>query len=325
VRKALAVLVGAAVCTVAVGVADAVNGPPSNSSTGSGQVFFPNPVAQLQNQSLTDQKDADYAALAPAYRTVTLTNLDGSGFLVGDYANVLSETGDPAFSSTNSFIYRRNDDRFEQVMGYYWVTQAQLYIQSLGFGSGKYRPVNKESQDLRINTYGVDNSFSWDKKDLLRFGKGGVDDAEDAEVILHEYGHAVHDAQVPGFGSSLERGRADSGRTLRRGLGRGLLHLDRAALPAAGRSEPALPRGRAGRSARGRPDLVSRSLGHPAEARPREGRHDHPRGTVLVCARHIVQRRSVDDDRDREAALRKPGREGRPRRLCGSWIRLLAS
>ncbi len=205
-RKALAVLVGAAVCTVAVGVANAVNGPPSNSSTGSGQVFFPNPVAQLQNQSLTDQKDADYAALAPAYRTVTLTNLDGSGFLVGDYANVLSETGDPAFSSTNSFIYRRNDDRFEQVMGYYWVTQAQLYIQSLGFGTGKYRPVNKESQDLRINTLGIDNSYSWDKKDVLRFGKGGVDDAEDAEVILHEYGHAVHDAQVPGFGSSLEAG-----------------------------------------------------------------------------------------------------------------------
>ena len=171
-RKALAVLVGAAVCTVAVGVADAVNGPPSNSSTGSGQVFFPNPVAQLQNQNLTDQKDADYAALAPAYRTVTLTNLDGSGFLVGDYANVLSETGDRAFSSTNSFIYRRNDDRFEQVMAYYWVTEAQKYIQRLGFGVTR-RPVNMESQDVRINTYGVDNSFSWDKHDLLRFGKGG--------------------------------------------------------------------------------------------------------------------------------------------------------
>jgi hypothetical protein len=191
---------------VAAGVAGAVNGPPSGSSTGSGQVFFPNPVAQLQNQNLTDQKDADYAALAPAYRTVKLTNLDGSGFLVGDYANIRSETGDPAFSSTNSFMYRRNDDRFEQVMAYYWVTQAQLYYQSLGFGTGKFRAVNKESQDVRINTWGADNSYSWDKHDVLRFGKGGVDDAEDAEVILHEYGHATHDSQVPGFGSSLQAG-----------------------------------------------------------------------------------------------------------------------
>lgn len=33
-----------------------------------------------------------------------------------------------------------------------------------------------------------------------------MDDGEDGEVIVHEYGHAVHDAQVPGFGSSLEAG-----------------------------------------------------------------------------------------------------------------------
>jgi hypothetical protein len=36
--------------------------------------------------------------------------------------------------------------------------------------------------------------------------QGGVDDAEDADVILHEYGHAIQDNQVPGFGSSLEAG-----------------------------------------------------------------------------------------------------------------------
>src|SRR5512146_2558028 len=69
-------------------------------STGTGQVFFPNPVAYLQNQSLTDQKDANYPALQPAYVTVTLTNLDGSGYLRGDWANILSETGNPAFSTT---------------------------------------------------------------------------------------------------------------------------------------------------------------------------------------------------------------------------------
>ncbi|MCI0563972.1 MAG: M36 family metallopeptidase, partial [Nitrososphaera sp.] len=36
------------------------------------------------------------------------------------------------------------------------------------------------------------------------FGTGGVDDAEDADIILHEYGHAIQDAQVPGFGPSGE-------------------------------------------------------------------------------------------------------------------------
>jgi hypothetical protein len=141
---------------------------------------------------------------------VTLTNLDGSGYLRGDWANVRSSTGDLAFSPTNTFLYNRTDDRFEQVMGYYWVTEAQRYIQSLGFGVTR-RPVNKESQDVRINQWGVDNSFSWDKKDYLRFGKGGVDDAEDAEVILHEYGHAIHDSQVAGFGASIEAGAIGEG------------------------------------------------------------------------------------------------------------------
>jgi len=183
------------------------------SSTGLGQVFLPNPVAELEDQSLTDQKDANYDALIPAYHIVTLTNLDGSGYLRGDWANIRSETGDPAFSSTNTFIYTRDDDRFEQVMAYYWITEAQKYIQSLGFGT-TYRPINMESQDVRINQLGYDNSFSWDKKDYLRFGKGGVDDAEDAEVILHEYGHAMLDSQSTpfgAFGASQEAGAIHEG------------------------------------------------------------------------------------------------------------------
>jgi len=191
--------------------AAAASKPGTGSSTGTGRVFFPNPVALLQNQSLTDQNDADYAALQPAYRTVALTNLDGSGYLIGDWVNISSETGDPAYSPTNTFSYGRSDDRFEQVMAYYWITEAQKYIQSLGFGSTR-RPVNKESQDVRINQWGQDNSFQTNHpKDELRFGKGGVDDAEDAEVILHEYGHAIQDSQIASFGSSEEAGAIGEG------------------------------------------------------------------------------------------------------------------
>jgi zinc metalloprotease ZmpB len=171
-------------------------------STGVGTVFLPNPVAELQNESLTDQKDADYAALQPTYHDVTLTDLDGSGTLTGRWAQVVSETGDPARSATNTFRYHRNDDRFEQVMAYYWITEAQKYIQSLGFGTGRYPPVDMQSQRVRINQLGYDNSFATDHpKDELRFGKGGVDDAEDAEVILHEYGHAIHFSQNFSFAS----------------------------------------------------------------------------------------------------------------------------
>jgi len=179
--------------------------PGSASSTGTGQVFMVNPVQSSGDQTLTDQMDSAGAVPDSAYATVTLHNLDGSGYLRGTWVNIVAETGTPAYSPTGSFTYLRDDDRFEQVMAYYFVDAAQRYLQGLGFGS-ELAAVNAESQDVRTNQWGIDNSYSWDKHDVMRFGKGGVDDAEDGEVIVHEYGHAVHDAQVTGFGSSLEAG-----------------------------------------------------------------------------------------------------------------------
>jgi len=181
--------------------------------TGTAQVFVPNPVQSLGNESLTDQKDSDAAVPAAAYYRVTLTNLDGSGFLRGDWANVSSETGNPAFSPTNTFVYTRSQDEFEQVMAYYWITQAQLYIHSLGFGETR-PPIDNRPQNVRLNQLGADNSFATDHpKNELRFGKGGVDDAEDAEVVLHEYGHAIHFSQNFSFASeeagAISEGFAD--------------------------------------------------------------------------------------------------------------------
>ena len=199
-RKLFLLLAAIALATGSATSAMAAS-PGPGSSTGIGSVFVPNPVQSLGNESLTDQKDADAAVPAAAYDDVTLTNLDGSGFLKGDYAAVVSETGNPAFSATNTFRYTRHQDEFEQVMAYYWVTQAQRYIHSLGFGESR-RPIDNRPQAVRINQFGQDNSFATDHpKDELRFGKGGVDDAEDAEVILHEYGHAIHFAQNFVFGS----------------------------------------------------------------------------------------------------------------------------
>src|SRR5690348_10834817 len=189
-----------AMAVVVVAAASAGKTGPGT-STGSAQVFVPNPVQSLGDESLTDQKDADSAVPAAAYHAVKLTNLDGSGFLHGDYATVVTETGNPAYSPTNTFAYTRHQDEFEQVMAYYWITEAQKYIQSLGFGTTR-RAIDKQPQRVRINQLGADNSFETDHPNLeIRYGKGGVDDAEDAEVILHEYGHAIHSSQNFSFAS----------------------------------------------------------------------------------------------------------------------------
>ena len=208
-RRHTTALAGAATASLALGLllagpAHATKGG-SGSSTGTASVFMVNPVQSSGNEGLTDQNDSDAAVPASAYATVQLRNLDGSGYLRGAWVTVQSATGTPAFSTTNTFMYTRHQDQFEQVMGYFWVNQAQEYLQSLGFGSTLPGIVH-ESFNVKIDQYGGDNSFQTSKPYRVRLGKGGVDDAEDAEVIVHEYGHAVHQSQVPGFGSSEEAG-----------------------------------------------------------------------------------------------------------------------
>jgi hypothetical protein len=209
-RLLAATALAACASLTAVGV---LAGPASATKTGSGSptgtasVFMVNPVQSTGDQGLTDAKDAASAVPAAAYATAQLRNLDGSGYLSGKYVRVTTSTGTPAYSTTNTFRYTRDQDQFEQVMAYFWINQAQEYLQSLGFRpGGPLQPILARPMDTKINQYGVDNSYFTSKQQFLRFGKGGVDDAEDAEVVDHEYGHAIQDDQVTGFGSSLDAG-----------------------------------------------------------------------------------------------------------------------
>jgi hypothetical protein len=212
-RSRLLVLAAAALLGAVLVAAALAGQPASGASTGIASVFVSNPVQSLGDESLTDQKDADGAVPAAAYHDVVLTNLDGSGYLRGTYASVVSETGNAAYSATNTFRYTRHQDEFEQVMAYYWITEAQKYVHSLGFGETR-RGIDNVSQPVRIDQWGADNSFTTDHPSSeIRFGKGGVDDAEDAEVILHEYGHALHQGQNFSFASeqagAISEGFAD--------------------------------------------------------------------------------------------------------------------
>jgi Zn-dependent metalloprotease len=172
---------------------------------GRGQVFDPNPVVRLQNESLTDNEDADSPIFRRAYRNVRLTKLDrGRTTLQGAYANNVSEN--PVTSPRRVYRFNRSQDGFEQVMAYYTITSAQEYIHRLGF-----RDVNDEPQDFITTGFADDNSFFDDTTDSITFGTGGVDDAEDNEVIWHEYGHAIQADQVPGYGQSEEAGAIGEG------------------------------------------------------------------------------------------------------------------
>ncbi|GAM10158.1 extracellular metalloproteinase 4 [Geobacter sp. OR-1] len=175
-------------------------------ATGKGKVFLPNPVVTLDRDDLLDLKDGDNDVFAKAYKPVQLKELDSSGFLKGPYVDT-TKTRNAAKSATLDFQFTRSDERFEEVMAYFHIDAVQRYIQSLGFTGGK----GILNRQIRVNAHGTreDNSFydpSPGRKDIT-FGDGGVDDAEDAEIIIHEYGHAIQDAIVPGYGQKTE-GRA---------------------------------------------------------------------------------------------------------------------
>ncbi len=206
IRSSLALIAVAATAAGTFAIAPASTAkPPTGDKTASAKVFMVNPVQSSGDQTLTDMNDSAAAVPTSAYATVQVRNLDGSGYLRGKWAVVESSTGAPAYASDGKFYYTRDQDQFEQVMAYFWVNQAEEYLQSLGFGS-TLPPILDEPFAVKVGQYGGDNSYMTDKPLRIRLGKGGVDDAEDAEVIVHEYGHAVHADQVSGYGTSLDAG-----------------------------------------------------------------------------------------------------------------------
>jgi Zn-dependent metalloprotease len=172
---------------------------------GTGQVFRVNAVVATQDNSLRDDRDSAAAVPATAYEIVTLQGLTGNGHLDGVYASS-SRSKKPVFSAGHDFVFDRSQDGFSETMGYYYLDYAQRYIQSLGFSN-----VNNRQQAFSVNRFKKDNSFYSPGTKDLTFGTGGVDDAEDADVILHEYGHSIQDNQVPGFGSTAEAGAMGEG------------------------------------------------------------------------------------------------------------------
>ena len=88
-------------------------------------------------------------------------------------------------------------------MAYFWVPGAGVPA----VARIRQRTARRERPEPGLrSTSTAGTTRSRREGDTITLGKGGVDDAEDGEVIVHETGHSIHAAQVPGFGSTLESG-----------------------------------------------------------------------------------------------------------------------
>ena len=176
--------------------------------TGKAKLFNPNPVVENGGFAglRSDHNDRNIHLLTALRRSASLPKIrTGQNCLRGEWAN--AKLGHDAHSVCRRGLrwtnVKRSSDTFEALMTYYEITRAQQYIQDLGFTKGN-QPIDDRSQQAVADAFRADNSFYSPFTRTIKYGSGGVDDAEDADVIWHEYGHAMQDSESHSFSTSQD-------------------------------------------------------------------------------------------------------------------------
>ncbi|MEJ6694720.1 MAG: T9SS type A sorting domain-containing protein [Chitinophagales bacterium] len=132
-------------------------------------------------------------------------NLSNNFFVIRDLSPPFTN---PSTSPTDSFNFNRSEVDFEDVNAFYHLNRFQAYWESLGFADLALEVILVDAH----GNNGADNSFfAPTSPPRLIFGQGGVDDAEDADVIIHEYGHAISAFASPESNVAEERRALDEG------------------------------------------------------------------------------------------------------------------
>lgn len=173
-------------------------------NAGPARVFDPNPVTALNDPSLHDQNDSPAAVPDGAYKEVDLPDVAGAGPLAGPYVRI-TELQAPAVAPADGsqpLRFHRADSGFEDVNAYYHLDRSQRRLQELGYTGARA----VAEYPIEVDTHaaeGSDNSFfiaspTREGYGSLVFGEGGTDDAEDPDLLIHEYAHAIHEWISPG-------------------------------------------------------------------------------------------------------------------------------
>lgn len=170
-------------------------------ATGIANVFDPNPVIALGGPDRLLKDGHRQPPPKDAYRTVRLRDLKSKGRLDGRRVTT-KPTKKRVQQQGREFLFKSNHRGFEEVMAYFHIDRAIGHLESLGFRGS--RAIFRAPMPVNANGTDEDNSWFSPHDNSLTFGLGGIDDAEDAEIILHELGHAIQDAICPGFGQSPE-------------------------------------------------------------------------------------------------------------------------
>lgn len=204
-------------------VADAASGEIVDSHdtnfyvNGTATVFDPDPLTTARgtygSAGFTDSGDADSVQLTAQLQNVTLNDItQGTGIYVlegpwarcNDWDPPIGGVNDCPTPTTPDFSVTRNNQKFEGPHVYHLIDKQMRY---LNLTLGVTVVPNTVAGGVRFDPHGFngdDNSSFTPSTDRLTFGEGGVDDAEDADVVLHELGHGLHDWMTNGGGSQTQ-------------------------------------------------------------------------------------------------------------------------
>ena len=185
-------------------------------TTVAGKVFLPDPLTTAgveYGDDYVDEDDADLTVLNDQRFDVRVPAqlIDGIFYLRTD-SLLLKDINIPvipiASATTDTMVFTRSESGFEDVNTMYHITNMYQYLASIGYEAlhNFYLEVDPHGAS------GADQSFYTGLPfPSIQYGEGGVDDAEDADVIIHELTHAFSDHASPNTNTGLERRAVDEG------------------------------------------------------------------------------------------------------------------
>lgn len=188
----------------------------SKDTTARGKVFMPNPVQSartIYGAPYINASDADVPVIIAEQKTGHFRcRLKNDTFRLEErflsFGEVSGPYTVPAWSRSDSFMFNRSHDFFEDINSYYHLTKEMDYLAALGFGNLRDRIV------IDAHAYNGGDNSAFDPAVYpytLEFGTGGVEDAEDGQVVVHEYGHAMSQFASPDTRTGSERSGMEEG------------------------------------------------------------------------------------------------------------------
>ncbi len=173
-------------------------------TTGRGRVFDPDPLTRARafyqaGGQFGDNNDNDTDSLVAQIVWRDLLEIEfynNQYHLEGPYAYIrdFEQPYKGLFIRSDSvWNFTRSPDAFEAVNVYYHIDKSMRYINdTLHFNLMPYQ----YTTGVQVDPHGLngdDNSHYIPSTGQIAWGEGGVDDAEDLDVLLHELGHGIHD------------------------------------------------------------------------------------------------------------------------------------